>query len=319
MIVRDILERIAQGYGTAREEPLSNHPIAQLIRRDAREVLESAAASQGTGIKFQGSPGQGNWAKIPWLAAFDPIVTQSAMTGYYLVYLFAADMTSVSLSLNQGTTAVRKEFGRQTRDVLRERAALMRARIPEGQALFSSEEIDLRINEDLALDYEAGHALGKIYDTSALPQEDDLASDLQAMLRLYRLLTFRGGLDPTPEFDSENKPSKNIETIIERRRYRYHRSIERTSNEKVKRILGYCCQACDFDFEKRYGEIGKGFIEAHHLTPLSELPEGKQASLNPKSDFAVLCANCHRMIHRAGAPRKLEEFRRLIKTGGEAI
>ena len=317
-MIRDILHKVAQGYEAARKDSLGDHQLAKLIRDDARESLQRAAASQGEGIKFQGSPGQGNWAKVPWLAAFDPIVTESAMTGYYVVYLFAADMTSVSLSLNQGTTAVQTEFGRQTRDVLRERAALMRARVPEGQALFSSEEIDLKTNHYRALNYEAGHALGKRYNTSALPEEDDLAYDLQEMLRLYRTLTFRGGLDPTPEFVEGNKPPKNNETIIERRRYRYHRSIERSSNDKVKRVLGYRCQACSFDFEKRYGEIGKGFIEAHHLRPLSELPEGEQVSLDPKSDFAVLCANCHRMIHRTGAPRKLEDFQRLIKVSNES-
>ena len=56
------------------------------------------------------------------------------------------------------------------------------------------------------------------------------------------------------------------------------------------------CEVCAFDYERSYGEHGKGFIEAHHLRPLSELPrEGGRIRL---ADLILLCANCHRMIHR---------------------
>jgi len=55
------------------------------------------------------------------------------------------------------------------------------------------------------------------------------------------------------------------------------------------------CEACGFDFVDTYGEQGEGFIEAHHTAPLSELSE---ATMTTVEDLALLCANCHRMIHR---------------------
>lgn len=63
---------------------------------------------------------------------------------------------------------------------------------------------------------------------------------------------------------------------------------------------------------KAYGNLGKGYIETHHLTALHELPPDYPICLSPKNDFAVLCANCHRMIHRSGAPNNLDDFRRLV-------
>ena len=76
---------------------------------------------------------------------------------------------------------------------------------------------------------------------------------------------------------------------------------------------GYVCQACGIDFEKQYGPLGHQYIEAHHLTPISELPEGVPVPQDPKEDFAVLCANCHRMIHRKDAPRGIGEFSGLVR------
>jgi len=39
--------------------------------------------------------------------------------------------------------------------------------------------------------------------------------------------------------------------------------------------------------------------------------EGESVELDPEKDFAVLCANCHRTIHRKGAPKSVAELRSL--------
>ena len=55
-------------------------------------------------------------------------------------------------------------------------------------------------------------------------------------------------------------------------------------------------------------------IEAHHLEPKSEILKklelGEELSRNEK-DFAILCANCHRMIHKYACP-PLDEFKEKI-------
>jgi 5-methylcytosine-specific restriction enzyme A len=71
---------------------------------------------------------------------------------------------------------------------------------------------------------------------------------------------------------------------------------------------------CELDFAKRYGSIGKGFIEAHHLRPISSLIEGAAVTYDVATAFAVLCPNCHRMIHRTPDPSDLQKFRELVSS-----
>lgn len=55
------------------------------------------------------------------------------------------------------------------------------------------------------------------------------------------------------------------------------------------------CMVCGFDFKKKYGKRGEGFIEVHHVNPLSSLTE--PVTINPNTDLVCVCSNCHRMIH----------------------
>jgi len=60
------------------------------------------------------------------------------------------------------------------------------------------------------------------------------------------------------------------------------------------------CEACRFNFFKTYGEHGKDFIEIHHIEPISYLDiEGEKITFaKARTKIVLLCANCHRMIHR---------------------
>ena len=85
-------------------------------------------------------------------------------------------------------------------------------------------------------------------------------------------------------------------------KYRIHRYVERNSKvanrAKENRIATtgkLQCEVCSFDFMEVYGEIGAGFIEAHHTVPVSTLQEETETKV---SDIALVCSNCHRMLHR---------------------
>lgn len=73
---------------------------------------------------------------------------------------------------------------------------------------------------------------------------------------------------------------------------------------------GLICEACGFDYATRYGGRGEGFMECHHLRPLSELAGPTKTKL---SDLALVCANCHRMIHRQRPWLSLDELRELLR------
>ena len=66
--------------------------------------------------------------------------------------------------------------------------------------------------------------------------------------------------------------------------------------ELAIKIHGLTCQICGFNFEKVYGEVGKGYIEVHHKKPLFSLDD--EIVPNPETDMICVCSNCHRMPHR---------------------
>jgi 5-methylcytosine-specific restriction enzyme A len=70
---------------------------------------------------------------------------------------------------------------------------------------------------------------------------------------------------------------------------------------------GYSCTVCKFDFEKRFGEIGKNFIHIHHLTQVATV--GKTYEVDPIQDLRPVCPNCHAMLHRKNPPLTIEELK----------
>lgn len=311
------LNKIFDEYTSAKNEALKGHPLANHITFQAKEALIEAIGESNRSLLVAGSPGQGNWATVPWLAVFDPLVTPNATRGYYVVLLFHSERPIVHLSLNQGATAVIEEFGfKLALDVLKDRAAMMRARLPDYEKQFGTKQIELGSNKSLPRAYEAGHIIGVSYSQDKMPSEGDLARDLRRIIEGYLALTFRGGIEPSIEAKGQiNEDELSIQmTLMETRRYRMHKKIERnsTASKAAKKIHGHRCQACDLDFTEAYGEIGKGYIEAHHLKPMSSLEEGKAVEYNVEKDFAVLCANCHRMIHRYSNPGDLDAFRKIL-------
>ena len=98
--------------------------------------------------------------------------------------------------------------------------------------------------------------------------------------------------------------------------YRIHKKRERNNNvvkEKKKQAMQkgqLKCEVCEFDFFLNYGEIGKGFMECHHITPVSEYDLDKKTTLK---DLVLVCANCHRMLHRKRPWISSEELKELLQ------
>ncbi|WP_422861302.1 HNH endonuclease [Flagellimonas sp. W118] len=69
------------------------------------------------------------------------------------------------------------------------------------------------------------------------------------------------------------------------------------------------CEVCNFNFEEKYGDLGKDFIEAHHVIPISEMGEDYQTKI---SDLIMVCSNCHKMIHRYRPWLSKNQIKKLI-------
>jgi predicted HNH restriction endonuclease len=97
------------------------------------------------------------------------------------------------------------------------------------------------------------------------------------------------------------------------RAMRVHIAIERSAGVRraALAIHGPKCQVCGFSFSKTYGKIGAGFAEVHHLEPFKNVRSAK--FVNPATDVVVLCANCHRMVHRRDPPLTPNELRASVE------
>jgi hypothetical protein len=99
-------------------------------------------------------------------------------------------------------------------------------------------------------------------------------------------------------------------------KYFEHKRIERDSKianlvkaVRFKKDPKLHCDVCGFSFIDKYGDIGKFYIEAHHIIPLSELPSVTTTSV---SDFALVCANCHRMLHSRVPALTINELKTIL-------
>ena len=99
------------------------------------------------------------------------------------------------------------------------------------------------------------------------------------------------------------------------KRLKTHLTTERNSSvikdakaAFVKQHGHLYCEVCGFDFEKVYGVRGDGFIEGHHKQPISQHDGTVKTTIN---DIAMVCSNCHSMLHRTPF-LSIEELRSLI-------
>jgi hypothetical protein len=109
---------------------------------------------------------------------------------------------------------------------------------------------------------------------------------------------------------SEDEELEGFTEGTQRKVFILHRKREaKLRKQKIREALrvngALACEVpnCGFNFAKRYGKLGNEYAQVHHKKPLSSAPrQGRTITLN---DLAIVCANCHAMIHRYGKCRPL--------------
>ncbi len=300
--MENILNEPIENYLTEKSKSFGGNELAAKFRKDFPSEIEKIIVDNNR-FKVVGSPGKGNWTECPWIAILDVLITDSPQKGYYPVLIYKSDMSGIYLSLNQGVTDVIENYKKEAISVLKLRAQDFRAKIDFDSKNYLI-DIDLNSTTRNAKHYQAGNIIAKYYPKESLPNSLQLRNDLTEILELYENLTY-----------SDNSFSDDlITTGFERKQIRLHRRIERNTSlsKKVKKLKGYRCEACEIKLTEIYGDIGKDFIEAHHLNPISELGIGS-FKVDLINDFAVLCSNCHSMIHKLDDPSDLNKLKQIIK------
>jgi hypothetical protein len=179
------------------------------------------------------------------------------------------------------------------------------------------------IDFDLVVDPETAPLLGRAHllrmnegrsiwktQASGVKLPDSVAHDLE------ELIVGSGRkppVNPMDEFDDEGLIEAPEGRIVIRKhtgRERNRRIVESKLRESVRKYGRLTCEVCAFDFSDRYGERGKGFIECHHTKPIATLKEGQRTKV---ADLALVCSNCHRMIHRWWPWLSIAQVRKLIE------
>ena len=110
--------------------------------------------------------------------------------------------------------------------------------------------------------------------------------------------------------DEASAPEGRVLFRLHRYRERDSKLARRKKEAALKRQGFLRCEVCAFDFSARYGQHGYGFIECHHTTPLSQLEPGATTTLR---QLALVCSNCHRMLHYRGATLPLAQLRLMLQ------
>jgi 5-methylcytosine-specific restriction protein A len=123
---------------------------------------------------------------------------------------------------------------------------------------------------------------------------------------------------PPLDFDDdfEEAPEGRLLTRKHVARERNRKLVDRKKRRVLRDTGRLECEVCGFDFAIRYGERGRGFIECHHIKPVTTLA---QDSVTYLRDLAVVCANCHRIIHRGKPWLTLLELGALLVSSAKRV
>ena len=106
-------------------------------------------------------------------------------------------------------------------------------------------------------------------------------------------------VDTGKKVDGSYEDEGFMEGTVLEKQHKYKERNRRAVKAKKEHVLRECgylqCEVCGFIFNDVYGELGDGYIECHHIVPLAEINVAQETKL---CDLALVCANCHRMLHR---------------------
>ena len=138
---------------------------------------------------------------------------------------------------------------------------------------------------------------------SGIRMPDELAESLEKLWAAHAGAFTLSIVDADEELRAI-EGAQRIAIVRHRRREQKLRAAK--LREGLRRGQGcLCCEVpgCNFNFHEVYGKIGSNYAQIHHLKPLADRTAPSETKL---SDLAIVCANCHAMIHVGGACRPLK-------------
>jgi 5-methylcytosine-specific restriction protein A len=140
-----------------------------------------------------------------------------------------------------------------------------------------------------------GNGLGNVskIDRAVWQEFRDQPQRARMLAHLIRGLAARNDADEVQDVD-ETFFEGDLVTRIHSRRERDPKLRKRLLHAR-RRMGALRCDACHATARGCNPLVEDAMFEAHHVEPLA----GRQSGTTRLSDVTLLCANCHRMIHRA--------------------
>ena len=321
---------------------VSKNKIASLLLNDITNGVFNKASLLDAEYKIEASIGKGNISEIPWMCVFDKDITESAEKGFYIVYLFRADMSGFYLSLNQGWTQYEKNYKPRSMAIAEvEKNTLKLKKELKTVSGFSFDKIDLKGKSTLAKGYELGNICSIYYDSGNLPNSNSLINDLQKLIGTYRELKAIVGVDIL-----------DIDLVLDEEAFQLRsqtgkvRALKPGKVTKKKKTIGSSSSTWRRDPDIAFTAKSNAnficeentthktflspinfeqFVEAHHLIPM-EFQSDFEPSIDVPENIISLCPNCHRAFHNSTNQLKLKLIKkfyslrqRLLKERGIII
>lgn len=291
--LKDLLAKIASEYKSATTQPFTKHPLANLIRNKSEKIISPLLDDENLIVK--GSPGKGAWATVPLITIFNKHETGSAQEGVSVVYLFAEDMQKLYLTMMFGVMAPIKSSGRK-KAFLKLKSRILDTRDSFKLAdLMADDKVQIGKSR-LGRAYEKAVIFYKEYNTTNLPAIEIIEDDLKKLISFYDSFIAESNLSTNwTDF-------KKAKTISEGKRLlKQHFVLEQNpgflkeaKNSALKKYGEIRCEICGFSFFEHYGRRGRDFIETHYKKPITKNQSQDKIQLK---DIAMVCSNCHRIIH----------------------
>jgi 5-methylcytosine-specific restriction enzyme A len=165
-------------------------------------------------------------------------------------------------------------------------------------------------------DYQGARTNGNALDRDVLAEFIDHPDVMHNLAQSIREAVKAGEAPDFPiEVGYDNESEMEGRYLLRLHAYRERNpALRRRKISAVRAQTGaLSCEVCGFDYEQKYGERGRGYIECHHKTPLHVGGEAPRTI----SDLALLCSNCHRMIHTKPPWPTPDELREIIQRQAE--
>jgi len=316
--------------------------MRELITKNIPNELTVQLKLTDKNYKVFGSIGIGNLTETPWISIFDLDITNTAQKGFYIVFLFKADMTGVYLSLNQGTTYLSKKFkGNYPRIKMKQLAENLRGELSTltDNLIYN---IELCSDQKNAKNYMAANIGAKYYSSEDFPQDQLIVNDINNLIncvnkikKLIGLRTLDTVIDDLllKEQLDDTKYQEDVlitkPSVTEEKPYPVPEKNKINSNKHgydrnpaiAKEALINAGYKCEFDHNHItfISDItSQNFVEAHHLVPL-RLQSLFDVSLDVPGNIVSLCPNCHRRIHHSTFVQKKEIIKKLYQNKKEKM